>query len=82
MDMFNPETRESTESFWEKREFNEAMEEKIIEGLRNNKEKFPDPVACPNPTCKNPIEPRVEDETVLIHCKACGFKRVITKPKD
>lgn len=79
MSIFDPENRESLETYREARELSKKTEASLREALEAGADTVADIVGCPNAQCRCPLKVDVQEELIELSCSNCGFSDVIKK---
>ncbi|MFH1315594.1 MAG: hypothetical protein ABIH67_04315 [Candidatus Uhrbacteria bacterium] len=75
----SPEQRaEKLERYREQQTVTPELEQKIRDKVAQH-EVYPDIVFCPNGKCGNPINLEIKKDHIRLHCKMCGFEKLLPK---
>lgn len=75
----NPEYKETTEKFREQKEYQQEIEDKILDRLARGIENYPSIIVCPVQSCRNPVTVKIEEKLVMLKCPNCGWEHVILR---
>ncbi|MBU0624937.1 hypothetical protein KKF05_01195 [Patescibacteria group bacterium] len=75
----DPENRERSELYWEKRRLSENIIQKIVERFETGQDTMPDLITCPIQSCRYPLRVEFLTDRIELSCTNCEFRQTIKK---